>query len=118
MPHNLIFMALHFAISKSKAVLYFRVSITSLTHCVCCSVRELSARDVSGFQPRGLSLYVLIEFAFRLNTRKALRGRTVQFKETPVYEHPMPALPRSLGGSPPVPVCLGGFSVKFAGLIV
>jgi len=62
MPHNLIFMALHFAISKMYA-------------------NSLLAT---------------------LNTRRALRGRTVQFKEAPGRAHPMPdLLPRH-----PMPVLL------------
>jgi hypothetical protein len=67
MPHNLIFMALHFVIAKMYA-------------------NSLLAT---------------------LNTRKALRGRTVPFKETPGHGHPMPVLLSSPLGrairSPPVP---------------
>lgn len=68
MPHNLIFMALHFAIAKMYA-------------------NSLLAT---------------------LNTRRALRGRTVQFKEAPGSAgHPMPVLLSSPLGrairSPPVP---------------
>lgn len=67
MPHNLIFMALHFAIAKMYA-------------------NSLLAT---------------------LNTRRALRGRTVQFKEAPGHGHPMPVLFPGQSGlamhSPPVP---------------
>ena len=47
MPHNLIFMALHFVISKCR-VFCFSVWATSFTNRVYCSVRELSFCNVSG----------------------------------------------------------------------
>ena len=47
MPKNLIFMALHFVISKSKAF-YFSVWATSFTNRIYRSVRELSSCNVSG----------------------------------------------------------------------
>ena len=47
MPQNLIFMALHFAIAKSKAAFYYSQGAMSLTNDVRRSVRELSSCNVS-----------------------------------------------------------------------
>lgn len=59
MSHNLIFMALHFAISKSKTVFCFSLWAMSLTNYVYCSVRELSSCDVSELHSN--HMYILIE---------------------------------------------------------
>ena len=93
MPHNLIFLGLHFAISK-RTVSYLtsvRSRLTRFLRFRCAdSVRKRFTGHVRPPQFDLIRKTLILQVSLRLNARKVLRGRTQGSSDR--SEHQMPVL--------------------------